>query len=154
LDEQRFLVQTINALQRLPTWRSTAVLVAYDDPGGWYDHVAPRIVNNSSDAKLDVYTSDGHCGLGASVGYPLRCGYAERLPLLAISPYARVNHVDHRLTDQTSILRFIEKNWRLGQIGDQSYDAQAGSILHMFDFSHRRAGQLLLDPSTGEVVRH
>jgi phospholipase C len=150
LDEQRFLVQTINAIERLPTWSETAIVIAYDDPGGWYDHVAPRIVNGSDDATYDTYSGEGRCGAGKPGAYPLRCGHAERLPLLVISPYAKVNYVDHTLTDQTSILRFIEDNWRLGRIGKQSYDVRAGSLLGLFDFSRRKAGKLLLDPSTGE----
>jgi len=44
-----------------------------------------------------------------------RCGYGTRLPLLVVSPFARANHVDHTLTDQASILRFIEDNWLDGQ---------------------------------------
>ena len=155
IDEQRFVVNTINALERLPTWPSTAIVVAYDDPGGWYDHVAPRIVRGSDDPSFDVYTADGRCGEGVPVSYPLRCGYAERLPLLVISPYAKVNYVDHTLTDQTSILRFIEDNWGLGRIGNDSYDAEAGSISNMFDFTrgHPRAKMLFLSPRTGQPRR-
>jgi phospholipase C len=152
LDEQRFLVQTINRLERLSTWRKTAIIVAYDDPGGWYDHVAPTIIKSSDDSKLDVYSGEGQCGTGIPIGYPLRCGYAERLPLLVVSPYAKVNYVDHTLTDQTSILRFIEDNWHLGRIGNQSYDARAGSIRSMFDFSRRGASKLFLSPDTGQPL--
>lgn len=81
-----------------------------------------------------------------------RCGFGPRLPLLAVSPYAKSNFVDHQLTDQTSILRFIEDNWNLGRVGDQSFDAQAGSLLNMFDFKHY-AGlhRLLLNPETGQL---
>jgi phospholipase C len=43
--------------------------------------------------------------------YQDRCGYGSRLILLAISPFSKANHIDHRITDQTSILRFIEDNW-------------------------------------------
>ena len=81
-------------------------------------------------------------------GYQDRCGYGPRLPLLVISPYAKANFVDHTTTDQTSILRFIEDNWSLGAIGDQSYDALAGSLEAMFDFSHG-AQSIILDPRTG-----
>lgn len=56
------------------------------------------------------------------------------------------------VTDQTSILRFIEDNWDLGRIGDFSYDAQAGTLLNMFDFSRPRGGKLFLDPATGQVL--
>jgi phospholipase C len=83
-----------------------------------------------------------------------RCGYGPRLPLLVISPYARENFVDHTLTDQSSIIRFIEDNWGLDRIGNGSFDALAGSLDNMFDFANHGFGarRLLLDPSTG--VQH
>ena len=85
-----------------------------------------------------------------------RCGYGPRLPLLVISPYAKANFVDHTLTDQTSILRFVEDNWSLGRIGGGSFDARAGSLANMFTFSSsgdggsQGANKLFLDPTTGE----
>ena len=78
-----------------------------------------------------------------------RGGEGPRLPLLVISPFAKENFVDHTVTDQSSILRFIEDNWNLGRIGNQSFDALAGSLNNMFDFSHHN-GVLLLDPNTGQ----
>ena len=78
-----------------------------------------------------------------------------RLPLLVISPFAKQNYVDHRVTDQSSILRFIEDNWSTGRIGGGSFDAVAGKINHMFDFDDRHHGpirRLLLDPSTGQPL--
>jgi phospholipase C len=152
LDEQGFLVETINHLQRLPTWSETAVIVAYDDSDGWYDHVMPPVVSQSNDSHYDALTEPGACGTAPDGAYQDRCGYGPRLPLLIISPYARINYVDHTLTDQSSIARFIEDNWNLGRLGDQSADAIAGSLLGMFDFQqdpHRSV--LLLDPTTGEV---
>jgi len=150
LDEQHFLVDTINRLQKLPTWNSTAVIIAYDDSDGWYDHVMGPIVSQSNDPAYDALTDPGQCGTLKAGAYPDRCGYGPRLPLLAISPFAKENFVDHSITDQTSILRFIEDNWSLGRIGNQSFDALAGSLGNMFDFSnHRNSGRLLLDPSTG-----
>ncbi|HXZ24640.1 MAG TPA: alkaline phosphatase family protein, partial [Nitrospiria bacterium] len=80
------------------------------------------------------------------------CGYGPRQPLLVVSPYAKVNFVDHTVTDQTSVLRFIEDNWSLGRIGNGSLDEKAGSLLNLFDFSHRSGGaaqRLFLDPTTG-----
>ncbi|MDT5351034.1 MAG: phospholipase, partial [Mycobacterium sp.] len=59
------------------------------------------------------------------------------------------NFVDHTLTDQASILRFIEDNWSTGRIGDQSLDERAGALNAMFDFSGSRQPTLLLDPRTG-----
>jgi phospholipase C len=59
-------------------------------------------------------------------------------------------NLDHQLTDQTSILRFIEDNWGLGRIGNQSFDVKAGSIMNMFDFTTSHpAKKLFLNPSTG-----
>jgi phospholipase C len=56
------------------------------------------------------------------------------------------------VTDQASILRFIEDNWELGRLGEQSFDEQAGSLLNLFTFSaHHRTPPLLLDPATGHV---
>jgi phospholipase C len=70
-----------------------------------------------------------------------------------ISPWAKVNFVDHSVTDQTSILRFIEDIWDLGWIGDQSFDERAGSLMNMFDFRRPGATKLLLDAVTGEPAQ-
>jgi phospholipase C len=73
---------------------------------------------------------------------------------MVISPYAKKNYVDHRVLDQSSILRFIEDNWDLGRIGNGSTDAVAGSLKGMFDFDdhHEHASKLILDPTTGVVL--
>ena len=153
LREQIFLVNTLNRLQRSAQWRDTAVIINWDDSDGWYDHVPPPIVNHSSDPALDVY-----CGTTAPGAFQDRCGYGIRLPLLVISPYAKSNFVDHAVTDQTSILRFIEDNWALGFIdgpqapppGQQSFDRLAGSLGGMFDFARKpNTAALFLDGNTG-----
>jgi phospholipase C len=150
LDEQTFLVNTINTLMQSPFWNSTAVIIAYDDSDGWYDHVMGPIINQSSDIANDGLTGAGTCGNGATAPYSDRCGYGPRQPLLVISPYARANFVDHSVTDQSSILQFIEDNWSLGRIGNNSTDDLTGSLLPMFDFSQSGKGSiLLLDPATG-----
>jgi len=59
-----------------------------------------------------------------------------RTPLLVISPWAKANYVDHTLTIQTSITRFIEDNWNLGRIGGGSFDATANPINAMFNFTN------------------
>lgn len=149
LDEQAFLVNTINTLQASPFWGSTAVIIAYDDSDGWYDHVMPPIVNGSrSDA--DALSSAGVCGNPDPMAPSGRCGYGQRLPLLVISRYAKVNYVGHSITDQTSILKLIEDNWNLGRIGGSSFDAMAGSLRNLFEFEDGGdARQLFLDPATG-----
>ena len=78
----------------------------------------------------------------------------DRLPMLVVSPYARRNFVDHSLTDQTSILRFIEDNWLNGErVGQGSFDAIAGPITNMFDFQHPIATRLILNPTTGQIIK-
>jgi phospholipase C len=73
--------------------------------------------------------------------------------MLVVSQWAKQNYVDHGVTDQTSIIRFIEDNWSTGRIGDYSFDQLAGDIRPMFDFSQKKpAAQLFLDPATGVVV--
>lgn len=153
LDEQSFVVDTINRLQKLPTWKSTAVFIEYDDSDGWYDH-AMNPVGNPSSTGNDALNGTGTCGSGQPAGgYEGRCGFGPRLPLLVISPYAKTNFVDHTVTDQSSTLRFIEDNWDLGQIGDASFDARAGTVNNMFDFSGKgNTGTLILDPTTGELA--
>jgi phospholipase C len=153
LDEQHWLVSTINRLERLPTWRSTAIVIAWDDSDGWYDHVMPPIVSQSNDPAEDALTGPGHCGTAAPGAYQDRCGYGPRLPLLVVSPWARRNSIDSQITDQTSIIRFVEDNWSLGRIGNQSFDAKAGPLDGMFAFNGRPHTQrLILNPITGEVV--
>jgi phospholipase C len=151
LDEQHFLVDTINHLQKLPSWKDTAVIISYDDSDGWYDHAMAPIVNHSNDPANDVQNYVGKPDLGS---YQDRAGFGPRLPLVVISPYAKSNYVDHTFTDQTSILKFIEDNWKLGRIGDSSFDAQAGTLLNMFDFRKESSNhKLFLDPITGLEVK-
>ncbi len=132
LDEQAFLVGLINRLQRSPEWSSTAIVIAYDDSDGWYDHVAPTIRNASHSADIDAAI----CATSTAPvvdARPGRCGPSQRLPLLVISPYARPGAVDHTPIEQTSILQFIEDNWRTGRLGGGSFDARAGSLTGMLD---------------------
>jgi len=150
LDEQTYLVNTINAIEHSKFWKSTAIIITYDDSDGWYDQVMPPIVNSSTSSE-DALTSTGQCGNGTPIGgFEDRCGYGQRLPLLVISPYARENSVDSSITDTTSILRFIEDNWSLPRIGGASFDAVAGSLDGMFNFKHPISSKLILNPATGE----
>src|SRR4029077_15632545 len=139
-------------------WKETAVIVLYDDSDGWYDHQMGPIVMQSN-ATEDQLVEPGNCGIAkptAEVVQNARCGYGPRQPLLVISPFAKRNYVDHRVTDQASVLRFIEDNWNLGRIGGGSADAIAGTLDGMFDFDdhghERGARKGILDPSTGQVL--
>src|SRR5579862_8536372 len=153
LDEQLFIVNVINFLQSLPEWESTAVIIAWDDSDGWYDHVMPPIVNQST-STVDALTGAGMCGngIGSLAAQQARCGYGPRLPFLVVSPYAKKNFVDHTLTDQSSVVKFIEENWDLPQIGNGSFDQIAGPIDNMFNWNKQNNDKLILDPLSGQVV--
>jgi phospholipase C len=162
LDEQAFVVKVSNFLQSQPEWPNTALVVLYDDSDGWYDHQLGQIVN-SSKSSADALTGPGSCGTGtnalpginpATVHAQGRCGYGPRQPLLVISPWARHNFVDHSVTDQTSVIRFIEDNWLGGErIGHGSFDVIANSISSLFDFQQLVTDDLyLLDENTGEPI--
>jgi phospholipase C len=153
LDEQRFIVSTINGLERLPSWRSTAVVIAYDDSDGWYDHQMGPIVTQSQTA-LDALTGPGTCGTNPVMvpsSQQGRCGVGPRQPLLVVSPFAKTNYVDGTFTDQGSVLRFIEDNWLGGErIGGGAADAEAGTLDNMLTFDVRGDRRLFLNSSTGE----
>ena len=168
-DEQKFVAQEINALMQSPDWSSTAVIVNYDDSDGWYDH-AYSGVTNSSTSPADNLTptnlsgpASGKCtgGSGHSLGGEQgRCGFGPRLPMLVISPYAKSNGIDHNLSDQASIINFVEYNWDLRGIpgsADHLLESRDQSeripfdLAGMFNFSSgARNGKLLLDPTTGQ----
>ena len=156
LDEQNFLVSTINAVMQSPQWRDTAIVILYDDSDGWYDHQMGPIVSQSN-VQEDQLLGIGNCGTAkASAGSTLengRCGFGPRLPLLVVSPWAKSNYVDHQITDQSSVIRFIEDNWGLPRIGGGSTDASAGTLFGLFNFdAESRDGRLLLDPVTGQIM--
>jgi phospholipase C len=153
LDEQKFVVDLVNEVQSSQYWKDTAVVLAYDDSDGWYDHVMPPVVN-ASQSSHDALTGTGVCGSGKPLGgQQARCGYGPRLPLMVISPFAKRNAVDHSLTDQTSVLKFVEDNWKTGTVEQASFDTIAGSMDGLFDFKHPNDRRLILDPATGQPKR-
>jgi phospholipase C len=160
LDEQAWLATTINHLESLRTWGSTAVVVTYDDSDGWYDSILGPIATQSQ-TSLDSLTGTGACGSDASQ-VPVnsakqpeqgRCGAGPRLPFLVISPWAKSNYVDSSFIDQSSVVKFIEYNWRLPALGNGAVDTAAGSIAGMLNFHGRRNPPLFLDPATGQPAR-
>jgi phospholipase C len=102
-----WVAQVVNAIGRSPEWKSTAVIVLWDDWGGLYDHLPPP--------QLDYE------GLGM------------RVPMLVISPYARKGYVSHTQYEFGSILAFIENNWGLKRLG--TTDGRAHTIGDVFDFT-------------------
>jgi phospholipase C len=165
ISEQYWITQVVNAVMQSNYWVSggVAIIIAYDDSDGWYDHVTGPIVSPSNvngTTLPSALTSDGYSPPGASVddnlagvgncgtpnagAQPARCGHGPRLPLVVISPYANFNYVDHTLTNQASIINFIEANWSLGYIdgptapanGQASFDRLSGSLNGLFNFNN------------------
>ena len=159
LDEQAGLVQVINSIQRSPMWANTAIIVAWDDSDGWYDHAYAKPTNPSYSAA-DLLNGTATCGTGAErVGLsqqPVngRCGPGTRIPFLVISPWAKQNYVDSTRISQASVVQFIEYNWLSGRrLGGGSFDISSGAINAMFNFSgHGNTPELLLNPTTGESL--
>ncbi len=103
---QRFVRGLVNSLMTSSSWDSSAFLEAYDDWGGWYDHVLPPHRDNHGD------------------------GF--RVPAMLISAYARRHYIDQTSLDFTSMLKFIEQNWSLRPL--TRIDATAGSMTGAFNF--------------------
>ena len=160
LDEQAWITKLINFLERQPDWKHTAVIITWDDSDGWYDHAFATPTNPSFNAEADRLDGPGVCGKGTALpglkGLPVngRCGPGTRLPFLVISPYAKVDYVSHTRISQASVVRFIEDNWLDGErLGDGSFDATAGSIRDIFNFSKRHLDPpLFLSQRTGLPV--
>jgi len=166
--EQYWLTQVINQVMLSPIWGNTAIIIAYDDSDGWYDHQPATVsgtpfIGNGSFTSVDSLSGTNACGISGTTpqlpgpfsgGAPVqgRCGPGVRTPMLVISPWAKPNFVDHTLTTQTSVVLFIEQNWNLGFIGGGSFDAIANPINNMFNFSQgtpQNATPLILSTTTG-----
>jgi len=113
---ENWTVQYINAIMQSSDWPTTAILLVWDDFGGFYDHVVPPVV--------DSY------GLGI------------RVPFIVISPFVKEGMVSHTVYEPASILQFIEARHRLKALTNR--DVEANSLLDMFDFSQSPAPPLVL----------
>jgi len=89
-----------------PDWKNTAIIITYDENGGFWDHVAPPVVD--------------------------RWGPGTRVPTLIISPFSRGGHIDHTFYETTSILALIERRWGLTPLSTR--DAKANDLTNAFDF--------------------
>jgi phospholipase C len=121
---QRLVRSLINGLMASPAWKDSAFLYAYDDWGGWYDHVPPP--------RVDAF------------------GYGSRVAALLVSPYARKGYVDHTELDQTAAIKFIEENYGLAPLG--SRDAAARTFTGAFDFSGPPRGPSLISEGGGGAI--
>jgi phospholipase C len=88
----------VNSIGNSPYWANTAILITWDDWGGWYDHVAPKVIND---------------GVSWGSGYV----YGFRVPLIVVSPYAKAAYISHTTHDFGSILKFIETTFNLPPVG-------------------------------------
>jgi phospholipase C len=104
----------VNAIGQSAYWSNTAIVVSWDDWGGWYDHVAPQVLVNCA-----------QWGCGYIYGF--------RVPLIVISPYAKQGYISHVTHDFGSILKFIEETYGLGSLGYA--DALADDLSDCFDFN-------------------
>jgi phospholipase C len=102
-----WVASIVNAIGNSPYWGNTAIFITWDDWGGWYDHVAPTVINSYE--------------------------YGFRVPLIVVSPYAKSAYVSHATHDFGSILKFIEQNFGLPSLGYA--DAPADNLSDCFDFS-------------------
>ncbi|MBB5340806.1 phospholipase C [Tunturiibacter gelidoferens] len=160
LDEQTFVVNTVNAIEKSSFWSSTAIIIAYDDSDGWYDHLTDIVNGSASVSDAAICTGAAAASLPGpnSNGAPVqgRCGHGPRMPFLVISPWAKKNYIDNTPTDQASIPRFIEDVFLSSQrIGGGSFDASAGALTGMFNFTSTvvpNPNVVVLDPTTGKVT--
>jgi phospholipase C len=130
---QAFVTSLVNAAMEGPDWKSTAILLTWDDWGGFYDHVQPPVVNDQ--------------------------GYGLRVPGLVISAYARKGFVDHQVLSFDAYLKFVEDDFLRGQRIDPATDRRRdsrpsvpenapilGNLAADFDFSQRPRRPLILPP--------
>ena len=133
----QYVTRVINAIMRSRAWKSTAIFLAWDDWGGFYDHVKPPRVD----------------GLG----------YGFRVPGLVISPYARRGHIDHQVLSFDAYLKFIEDDFLNGQRLDPRTDGRPdprpdvrerarrlGSLDKDFDFHQKPRSPLLIRVPSGK----
>jgi phospholipase C len=104
----------VNAIGNSQYWSNTAIFITWDDWGGWYDHVAPQVIND---------------GVSWGSGYV----YGFRVPLIVVSPYAKPVNISHVKHDFGSILKYIEENFGLPSLGYA--DAPADDLSDCFNYS-------------------
>ncbi len=131
---EAFAARVINAVMAGPGWPKTVLVWLYDEHGGYYDHVPPPRAVAPDDIPPDIMVPPDLPG-----GYDR---YGFRVPAVVVSPFARRNHVSHKVRDHTAVLKLIETKWNLPALTFR--DANADALLDCLDF-HRPA---FLEPPT------
>jgi len=119
-DGENWTVEQINAVMKSPSWKSSLIIVTWDDWGGWYDHVPPPQVD--------------------------QIGMGFRVPALIISPYAKKGYISHQETEHASVPKTIEKLFNLPNLNQR--DANANDLLDALDFSQPPRQPLILPTRT------
>lgn len=140
-DGQVYVTGLINAIMESPDWNSTAIFLAWDDWGGFYDHVLPPVVDQN--------------------------GYGLRVPSMVISPYAKKGYIDHQVLSFDAYLKFIEDDFLGGQRIDPQTDGRPdprldvrenvgilGDLLADFDFSQPPRPPLVLPTNPTSSAAH
>jgi len=130
---QQFVRSIYEALVASPQWPSSALIITYDEHGGFFDHVPPPPACVPDDVPPETEPDDYQATFDR---------YGFRVPLLVVSPYSNPGHVSHVVYDHTSILRLLEARFDLPALTRR--DANATPITDLFDFS---APRLLHPPS-------
>jgi phospholipase C len=138
---ERFVSHVLRALMASPNWGKSVLFYTYDEHGGFYDHVPPppAIKPDATPPRLTPGNQPGNYDR-----------YGMRVPLIAVSPFARPHFVSRAVQDHTSILRFIETVWNIGALTFR--DANANAMMDFFDFSRPHFLQppaLAAAPDTG-----
>ena len=137
---QTYVTKLVNAAMRGPDWKTTAIFLAWDDWGGFYDHVKPPAVDEN--------------------------GYGLRVPGLVISPYARRGFIDHQTLSFDAYAKFIEDDFLRAQRLDPHTDGRPdprpdvrenepllGNLVRDFDFHQQPRRPLLLNPNPHTDLR-
>ena len=113
-----WVASIVNAIGQSQYWDNTVIFITWDDWGGWYDHVAPTVINSYE--------------------------YGFRVPLIVVAPFARQGYVSHVTHDFGSILKFIEEVYHLPSLGYA--DAMADDLSDCFDFHRHNRFQKIKAP--------
>ncbi len=100
-----WVASVVNAIGTSQFWANTAIFIAWDDWGGWYDHVAPPTPFGYSNGTASEYV------------------YGFRVPLIVVSPYAKAAYISKATHDFGSILKYIEEDFQLSTVADGYADS-------------------------------